>query len=47
MNWIYSTAARAGLGPPEGIVIAVIFALLFVALLETGGSDSKVDDQEW
>jgi hypothetical protein len=44
MNWIYSIAARAGFGPPEWIVITIIFALLFVALLENGSSVSESDD---
>ena len=40
MNWIHSSAARAGLGPPEWIVIAIIFALLLVGSLESGSSES-------
>jgi hypothetical protein len=41
MNWIYSSATRAGLGPPEWIVIAIIFSLLLVGALESGGTASE------
>jgi hypothetical protein len=41
MNWVYSASARAGLGPPEWIVIAVIFTLLLVAAFEPGGGESN------
>ncbi|HEY4248665.1 MAG TPA: hypothetical protein VGM64_17725 [Lacunisphaera sp.] len=44
MNWIYSSAVQAGFGPPQWIVTATIFALLFVAVLETRGSASESDD---
>jgi hypothetical protein len=36
MNWINSSAVRAGFGPPEWIVIAILLALLFVAMAEGG-----------
>ena len=38
MNWVNSTAARLGLGPPAWIVIAILLVLLFVGSLEFGGS---------
>ena len=34
MNWVNSAAARAGLGPPEWLVIAIILSLLFAASFE-------------
>jgi hypothetical protein len=40
MNWVNSTAARLGLGPPGWLVIAIILAFLFVGSLEFGGSDT-------
>ena len=39
MNWVYSASARAGLGPPEWLVIAIILALLFAAAFEPGGGE--------
>ena len=41
INWVYSAAARAGLGPPEWIVIAIIAALIVVAGLERGDNTSS------
>lgn len=38
---MHSAAARAGLGPPEWIVIGIILALVFAVSLEGGGASSS------
>lgn len=40
MNWMYSSAARAGLGPPEWIVISILFLLVCAAASEARGDNS-------
>ena len=39
MNWITSSAARAGLGPPEWIVIAILLLLISAAIFEQSDGD--------
>lgn len=41
MNWVFSPPARAGLGAPELLVVAIIVAFLLVGALEVRSGDAE------